>query len=284
MKYNFTDQSKKVLALAREEAVRLEHDYVGTEHILLGLLREGEGLAIEVLRNLAAEPSSIRKRLEASVRVGRAGPPLGELPYTSRAKKILEYAMSEAREMRNPNIGVEHLLTGALREEKGIAAQVLNSLGVTLDRGRQEVVRLLGRAKQEASLRVEIDDASDQSVYEQIVRQVQEAVATNALKGGMRLPPVRRLADDLDIAPGTVARAYSALERLGVVVTDGARGTWVADKPLRSEQSADTDMLVGLLRPAAVAAFHMGAGAQDLRMALEGAMVGIFDGGTAEQG
>jgi DNA-binding transcriptional regulator YhcF (GntR family) len=237
-----------------------------------------------VLRNLGAELPLIRQRLEASIRVGRATIVTGELPYTSRAKKLLEYTMAEARELGHSYIGVEHLLLGTLREEKGIAAQALNSLGVTLELARQEVVRLLGSGEQEASLSITIDDASDQSIYEQIVRQVQEAVAIGELKAGMRLPPVRRLADELDIAPGTVARAYSALERLGVVVTDGARGTRVAHKPVRSERSADTDMLVGLLRPAAVAAFHMGAGAQDLRVALEGAMVGIFDGGTAEQG
>jgi DNA-binding transcriptional regulator YhcF (GntR family) len=286
MKPNFADQTRNVLVMAREEAERLKHDYVGTEHILLSLLRQTEGLAIEVLRNLAVEPSSIRERVEALVRVGRAGPSQGELPYTSRAKKILEYSMAEARERGHSYIGVEHLLLGVLREEKGIAAQVLNSLGVTLDRARQEVMRLLRGtgAEQEASLRIDIDDASDQSIYEQIVHQVQEAIATGELKAGMRLPPVRRLADELDIAPGTVARAYSALERLGVLATDGARGTWVAQKSPTSEQSPDTDALVGLLRPVAVAAFHMGAGAQDLRVALEIAMEGIFEGGTAGQG
>jgi len=144
MNYNFTDRVRKVLAMAREEAIRLQHDYVGTEHILLGLIREGEGVAAAVLMKLTVDLDAIHEEVEESVRKGKATIALGELPYTSRAKKVLEYAMAEAREMSHSYVGTEHLLLGLLREEKGIAAQVLNSTGVTLEEARAETLKILG--------------------------------------------------------------------------------------------------------------------------------------------
>jgi ATP-dependent Clp protease ATP-binding subunit ClpC len=144
MNYNFTDRVRKVLAMAREDAIRLQHDYVGTEHILLGLIREGEGVAAAVLTNLSVDLGQIHERVEESVRKGKATIALGELPYTSRAKKVLEFAMAEAREFNHSYVGTEHLLLGLLREEKGIAAQVLNSLGVSLEEARAETLKVLG--------------------------------------------------------------------------------------------------------------------------------------------
>ncbi len=144
MNYNFTDRVRKVLAMAREEAIRLQHDYVGTEHILLGLIREGEGVAAAVLTNLNVDLDQIHERVEESVRKGKATIALGELPYTSRAKKVLEFAMAEARDFSHSYVGTEHLLLGLLREEKGIAAQVLNSLEVTLEEARAETLKVLG--------------------------------------------------------------------------------------------------------------------------------------------
>jgi ATP-dependent Clp protease ATP-binding subunit ClpC len=144
MNYNFTDRVRKVLAMARDEAIRLQHDYVGTEHILLGLIREGEGVAAAVLTNLSADLDQIHDQIEESVKKGKATIALGELPYTSRAKKVLEFAMAEARELNHSYVGTEHLLLGLLREEKGIAAQVLNSLGITLEEARAETLKVLG--------------------------------------------------------------------------------------------------------------------------------------------
>jgi DNA-binding transcriptional regulator YhcF (GntR family) len=277
MNYNFTDEVRKVLALAREEAVRLAHDHVGTEHLLLALVR-GSDTALEVLESLHVERGAVRERIAQLVRPGKSMIRLGELPYTSTAKKVLEGTMAEAREMGHDYVGAEHLLLGALGQEKGIAAHVLNSLGVTVARARAVVLEREVGGPTEAKFRIEVDDTSDVSIYEQIVARVQEAVATGELKAGARLPPVRRLADQLDIAPGTVARAYGELERLGVVVTEGARGTRVAERNTEpGPKSAGADTLAGLLRPVAVAAFHMGAGAQDLRSALEEAMRGIFE-------
>jgi ATP-dependent Clp protease ATP-binding subunit ClpC len=144
MNYNFTDRVRKVLAMAREEAVRLQHDYVGTEHILLGLIREGEGVAAAVLMNLNVDLDQIQERTEEQVRKGKAGVTMGELPYTSRAKKVLEFAVAEARDLNHSYVGTEHLLLGLLREEKGVAAQVLESLGVTLEGAREQTLKLLG--------------------------------------------------------------------------------------------------------------------------------------------
>jgi ATP-dependent Clp protease ATP-binding subunit ClpC len=144
MNYNFTDRVRKVLAMAREEAIRLQHDYVGTEHILLGLIREGEGVAAAVLANLAADLDELHRLVEENVRHGKSASTIGELPYTSRAKKVLEYAMAEARELNHSYVGTEHLLLGLLREEKGLAAKVLGELGIGLDEARSETLKLLG--------------------------------------------------------------------------------------------------------------------------------------------
>src|SRR6187397_1304577 len=143
--YNFTDRVRKVLQMAREEAARLHHEYVGTEHILLGLIREGEGVAAAVLTNLNVDLEDIQQKIEETVKKGKAAAAAGpDLPYTSRAKKVLELAMTEARELNHSYVGTEHLLLGLLREEKGIAAQVLNDAGVTLEQSRAETLRLLG--------------------------------------------------------------------------------------------------------------------------------------------
>jgi ATP-dependent Clp protease ATP-binding subunit ClpC len=143
--YNFTDRVRKVLQMAREEAARLHHEYVGTEHILLGLIREGEGVAAAVLTNLNVDLEEIQQKIEETVKKGKASAAVGpDLPYTSRAKKVLELAMTEARELNHSYVGTEHLLLGLLREEKGIAAQVLTDAGVSLEQSRAETLRLLG--------------------------------------------------------------------------------------------------------------------------------------------
>jgi ATP-dependent Clp protease ATP-binding subunit ClpA len=143
--YNFTERVRKVLAMAREEAARLHHEYVGTEHILLGLIREGEGVAAAVLQNLNVDLDEVQQRIEDTVKKGKAASGTGpDLPYTSRAKKVLELAMAEARDLNHSYVGTEHLLLGLLREEKGIAAQVLTDAGVNLDAARAETLRLLG--------------------------------------------------------------------------------------------------------------------------------------------
>ncbi|MEP6766872.1 MAG: ATP-dependent Clp protease ATP-binding subunit, partial [Gemmatimonadaceae bacterium] len=135
----------KVLAMAREEAARLHHEYVGTEHILLGLIKEGEGVAAAVLQAMNVDLEDVQQRIEDQVKKGKAAQATGpDLPYTSRAKKVLELAMAEARDLSHSYVGTEHLLLGLLREEKGIAAQVLTDASVSLEAARTETLRLLG--------------------------------------------------------------------------------------------------------------------------------------------
>jgi ATP-dependent Clp protease ATP-binding subunit ClpC len=142
--YNFTERVRKVLALSREEAAWLHHEYVGTEHILLGIVREGEGVGATVLQNLDVELDELHQKIMDTVKAGRAQTTGPDLPYTSRAKKVLELAMSEARALNHSYVGTEHLLLGLLREEKGIAAQVLTAFGVNLAAVRAETSRILG--------------------------------------------------------------------------------------------------------------------------------------------
>ncbi len=141
----FTDRARKVMQLANDEARRFQHEYVGTEHILLGLVREGSGVAANVLKNLNVELRSIRLEVEKIV---LSGPdPLeavGKLPLTPRAKKVIEYAIEEARHLHHNYIGTEHLLLGLLREEEGVASVILGILGLNLDVLREETLRLLG--------------------------------------------------------------------------------------------------------------------------------------------
>ena len=144
MNYNFTERVRKVLSMARQQATRLQHDYVGTEHILLGLVGDSESVAANVLESLDVEIGRIHERVESAVRKGKATIALGELPYTSPAKKVLEFAVAEARELNHSYVGTEHLLLGLLRESKGIAAQVLNALGVTIEDARAATLSILG--------------------------------------------------------------------------------------------------------------------------------------------
>jgi ATP-dependent Clp protease ATP-binding subunit ClpA len=143
--YNFTERVRKVLAMAREEAARLHHEYVGTEHILLGVLREGEGVAATVIQNLGVDLNAIEDRIDEIVKRGNPSSTTGpDLPYTSRAKKVLELAMDQARHLDHRYVGTEHLLLGLVAERKGIAAQVLTDFGVTLEKAAEETLRILG--------------------------------------------------------------------------------------------------------------------------------------------
>jgi ATP-dependent Clp protease ATP-binding subunit ClpA len=160
---NFTTRVRIVLQMAREEAARLHHEYVGTEHILLALIDEEEGVALAVLTNLNMDLEEIRRKIEETVKTGKAGAAAGpDLPYASRAKKVLEFAMSEARELNFDNVGTEHLLIGLLREEKGIAAQVLTDAGLTIEATRKEMLRLLAGMKVGGSPRTVVSGERDQ--------------------------------------------------------------------------------------------------------------------------
>ncbi|PLR77927.1 ATP-dependent Clp protease ATP-binding subunit ClpC [Bacillus sp. V3-13] len=138
----FTERAQKVLALAQEEAIRLGHNNIGTEHILLGLVREGEGIAAKALYALGLGSEKIQKEVENLIGTGKE---VTQTPnYTPRAKKVIELSMDEARKLGHSYVGTEHILLGLIREGEGVAARVLNNLGVSLNKARQQVLQLLG--------------------------------------------------------------------------------------------------------------------------------------------
>src|SRR5262245_19958250 len=142
----FTDRARKVMQLANQEAQRFNHEYIGTEHILLGLVKEGSGVAANVLKNLDIDLRKIRLEVEKIVQHGPGGEQvvMGRLPHTPRAKKVIDYSVEEARNLNHNYVGTEHLLLGLLREQEGVAAQVLMNLGLKLEDVREEVLNLLG--------------------------------------------------------------------------------------------------------------------------------------------
>src|SRR6516165_2585818 len=141
----FTERARKVLTLAQEEATRFNHNYIGTEHLLLGLVREGEGVAAKVLSNLGVELNKVRSAVEFII--GRGDRiVLGEIGLTPRAKKVIELAVDEARRLNHHYIGTEHLLLGLVREGEGIAAGVLESLGVNLEKVRTQTIQVIAES------------------------------------------------------------------------------------------------------------------------------------------
>src|SRR5262245_7642545 len=143
----FTERARRVIILAREEAGRFRHDFVGTEHVLLGLIRDGEGIATAVLQRLGLRLETVKAEVERAL----AGFPktltFGEVPFTPRAKRVLELSWDEARQLGHNYIGTEHLLLGLIREGEGVAARVLENLGVDLTKVRSNVIRMLGETR-----------------------------------------------------------------------------------------------------------------------------------------
>src|SRR5579863_8245457 len=138
----FTDRARRVVVLAQEEARMLNHNYIGTEHILLGLIHEGEGVAAKALESLGISLEAVRQQVEEIIGQGQQAP-TGSPPFTPRAKKVLELSLREALQLGHKYIGTEHMLLGLVREGEGVAAQVLISLGADLAKVRQQVIQLL---------------------------------------------------------------------------------------------------------------------------------------------
>ena len=138
----FTDRARRVVVLAQEEARMLDHNYIGTEHILLGLIGEGEGVAAKALESLGISLEAVRQEVEEIIGRGQQAPP-GHIAFTPRAKKVLELALREAQQLGHNYVGTEHILLGLIREGEGVAAQVLVKLGADLERVRQQVIQLL---------------------------------------------------------------------------------------------------------------------------------------------
>src|SRR5437762_11388041 len=138
----FTERARKVLQLAQEEAQRFNHDYIGTEHILLGLVREADGVAARVLNNLGVQPPKVRSAVEFIIGRGESMV-LGEAGLTSRARRAIALAIDEARQLNHSYVGTEHLLLGVIREGEGVGAGVLESLGVSLWKARAQVIQVI---------------------------------------------------------------------------------------------------------------------------------------------
>jgi ATP-dependent Clp protease ATP-binding subunit ClpC len=140
---NFTPRAQQVLALARKEADRFHHNYVGTEHILLGLIKLGQGVAVSVLQKMGLDLETVRAAVEKQVGTGTETKTQGSIPYTPRVKKVLALAGKEAKALNHSYVGTEHILLGLLREGEGVAARVLKSLDIDIERTRNEILREL---------------------------------------------------------------------------------------------------------------------------------------------
>src|SRR5690606_6306352 len=140
---NFTPRAQQVLALARKEADRFHHNYVGTEHLLLGLIKLGQGVAVSVLQKMGLDLETVRAAVEKQVGTGPEGKTAGSIPYTPRVKKVLALAGKEAKALNHSYVGTEHILLGLLREGEGVAARVLKSLDIDIERTRNEILREL---------------------------------------------------------------------------------------------------------------------------------------------
>lgn len=280
----------RALAAARTEAGRRGHDRVATRHLLLGLIAVPESVAIAIVRSLGADPHTLRRRTEGTLPRRRRERDGQALPWSANARRALDAAVDEARSplpdipphravpgRDAPLVRTEHLLFALLELDGGVA-RLLFEHGVTAEAAREQWQRLLGLSSPGLPF-LRVNPHGAVPVYQQIVDQVREAVASGRLGTGDRLPTVRQLAADLELAPGTTARAYQELEQLGVVITERARGTRVAPpRPAELPHPERAAALVGLLRPVAVSASYLGASADEIRSALEQALSGIsFD-------
>src|SRR5674536_76041 len=181
----FTDRARRVVVLAQDEARMLNHNYIGTEHLLLGLIHEGEGVAAKALESLGISLEAVREQVEEIIGQGQQAP-TGHIPFTPRAKKVLELSLREALQINHTYIGTEHILLGLIREGEGVAAQVLVKLGADLNRVRQQVIQLLsgyqGKEHQGAGVGPDVGPASATSkVLDQFGRNLTQAARENKL-------------------------------------------------------------------------------------------------------
>lgn len=165
----FTDRSRKCIQLANQEALRFNHEYVGTEHLLLGLIKEGSGVAANVLKNLDIDLRKVRLEVEKLVQCGPDSVIMGKLPQTPRAKRVIEYSIEESRLLNHNYVGTEHLLLGLLRENEGVAANVLKNLGLKMEDVREEVLNLLGHANESKEA-----TGKDEAYYKNIVMHMKQ--------------------------------------------------------------------------------------------------------------
>ncbi|NAZ78074.1 AAA family ATPase, partial [Kineococcus sp. T13] len=180
----FTDRARRVVVLAQEEARMLNHNYIGTEHVLLGLIHEGEGVAAKAMESLGISLDAVRGQVQEIIGQGQQAPS-GHIPFTPRAKKVLELSLREALQLGHNYIGTEHILLGLIREGEGVAAQVLVKLGADLDRVRQQVIQLLsgyqGKEPEAASSGPQEGTPSGSLVLDQFGRNLTQAAREGKL-------------------------------------------------------------------------------------------------------
>jgi ATP-dependent Clp protease ATP-binding subunit ClpC len=197
----FTNRARRVVVLAQEEARILDHNYIGTEHLLLGLIHEGEGVAAKALEAMGISLEAVRQQVEEIVGRGKDAPS-GHIPFTPRAKKVLELSLREAQILGHNYIGTEHILLGLIREGEGVAAQVLTRLGADMDRTRQQVIELLHGYQAESGERASVRLGSSARRLEEVLNQ-----------------PVQRIMSRLDAIDGRLA----AIERQLGIATETPR-------------------------------------------------------------
>ncbi|MET0854531.1 MAG: Clp protease N-terminal domain-containing protein, partial [Microterricola sp.] len=183
----FTDRARRVVVLAQEEAKMLNHNYIGTEHILLGLIHEGEGVAAKALESLGISLDAVREQVQDIIGQGQQQP-TGHIPFTPRAKKVLELSLREALQLGHNYIGTEHILLGLIREGEGVAAQVLVKLGADLNRVRQQVIQLLSGYQGKEQVAVGANEQTQAQGGSQILDQFGRNL-TQAARDG-KLDPV----------------------------------------------------------------------------------------------
>jgi ATP-dependent Clp protease ATP-binding subunit ClpC len=171
----FTDRARRVVVLAQEEGRLLSHNYIGTEHLLLGLIREGEGVAAEALESLGISLEAARRHVEEIIGRGQQAP--GHIPFTPRAKKVLELSLREAHQLGHDYIGTEHILLGLIREGEGVGAQVLVRMGADLNRFRWQVIRLVAGRDPEATGPVAVAGVGADVLLPRTVADVQNALS-----------------------------------------------------------------------------------------------------------
>jgi ATP-dependent Clp protease ATP-binding subunit ClpC len=221
----FTDRARQVVVLAQEEARMINHNYIGTEHLLLGLVHEGEGIAAMALKSLGISLEAVRSQVEEIIGQGGAAP-TGHIPFTPRAKKVLELSLREALQLGHNYIGTEHILLGIIREKEGVAAQVLRNFGASLDSVRQQVIGLLtGQtgppAEQLPATRSPLDEPPEArerrtrlARIEELAREEAEALAHSEVQPAHRWLGYVRL---------EMETATSDLEQLQSLLEDGRR-------------------------------------------------------------
>ncbi len=234
----FTDRARQVVVLAQDEARRLDHNYIGTEHILLGLIREGDGVAAKALDALGISLDTVRQQVEEIIGQGQQAPS-GHIPFTPRAKKVLELSLREAQQLGHNYIGTEHILLGLIREGDGVAAQVLVKLGADLNRVREQVIQLLHgrRAEEPVSAQFAVQELRLLPGVKILLEAIEQRVAAMELRVGTG-PDTRELDEQIKTARTEKEAAIEAQDFQQAVSLRSREKELLASKTVRQEQWA----------------------------------------------